>query len=511
MLRNSFIDQYKPKSTKAKFIEREIALFHTDLNKVIYSQRPMSSKGILKLPKKTFPIFIDDVMVNNEVNTLLYSNNASKESNFFLKQKFSLLKQNYNKESPKKSKLSPLGAIMLKRNNIQIVKSLKDKISKFFQERNEIFENYKNKRDNFEKHHANFDTKLRRLYYKPVNEIRLEGFRRAYRHCLKKSKSDDNFELPSIQFNMEDVFSRLANNVIMSQKCLKEKINKEKERKEKEQEEMNNSYYIMRKNQIESLKNINNPKFKTLINTSSTKRFKRNIKIKNKKDTHSHSDRKYNDINIDINNFDYYYNIIHMPTLNISKILKFSSGKEFKIKITPRIKKRCISVLSCGPKPRISKIRVTSEKKEEEKEEEEENENDLKNKSIFNISNTKTKKNINNIILYNTLIVDKNNRGSNIVKVRNYRDENFNSNLHIAVLKDSIKLVQYFLNKKIDPNIVNKEGKTPLHLAMKKGNKNIIELLIKNGADTDFKDKKGKIPIDYASKETKHYFIFESQ
>ena len=103
------------------------------------------------------------------------------------------------------------------------------------------------------------------------------------------------------------------------------------------------------------------------------------------------------------------------------------------------------------------------------------------------------------------------NRGYDVVKVRNYRDENFNSNLHIAVLKDSIKLVNYFLSKKLDPNGVNKEGKTPLHLAMKKGNKKIIDLLIKNGSNTEFKDKKGKIPIDYASKKTKHYFIFENQ
>ena len=39
-----------------------------------------------------------------------------------------------------------------------------------------------------------------------------------------------------------------------------------------------------------------------------------------------------------------------MPILNISKILIFSSGKEFIIKITPKIKTRCLSALSCGPK-----------------------------------------------------------------------------------------------------------------------------------------------------------------
>ena len=199
-----------------------------------------------------------------------------------------------------------------------------------------------------------------------------------------------------------------------------------------------------------------------------------------------------------------------MPTLNISKILKCSTGKEFKIKITPRIKKRCLSVLSCGPKPKIEKINKTSEKKDEEKKDEIDYK-EIRNKSIFNLSAMETKKNnSNDLILYNILFLDKNNKGSELIKVRNYRDENLNSNLHISVLNNSIKLVKYFLDKKLDPNSVNDEGKTPLHLAMKKGNKDIIELLIKNGADTQFKDKKGKIPIDYASKEIKHYYIFEN-
>ena len=512
MLRNSYIEHYKPKSTKSKFMEREIALFHTDLNKIIYSQRPISTKSIRRLPKTTFPIFIDDVMCNNKVNTLLYSSNANKETNFYLKQKYSLL--NYNPEDSKiqkKNKLSPLGEIMLKRNNIQIINSLKEKISKFLIKRNQIFEKYKEKQENFEKNQPNMEIKLKRLYYKPVNEIRLAGYKKAFKECLKKSKSDEHFELPNIQFNMEDVYSRLANNVILNQKTLKEKLNKEKERKEKEKEE-NDSYNTIRQRQLNGLFNIQNKKFKTIINNPppSKNRLKKKLVIKHKHNNSFNNEHKLNNIHIDLNNFNYYYNIRNMPNLNISKILKFSSGKEFKIKITPRIKKRCLSVLSCGPKPKIKKVNLTSEKKDEEKEEEIDYK-EIRNKSIFNISKSRTKQNINNLILYNTLMVDKNNRGRDVLKVRNYRDENFNSNLHIAVLNDSIKLVNYFLNKKLDPNGVNNEGKTPLHLAMKKGNKNIIELLIKNGANTEFKDKKGKIPIDYASKEIKHYFIFESQ
>ena len=471
----------------------------------------MSTKTIKRLPKNTFPIFIDDIMCNNEVNTLLYSSNATKEKNFYLKQKNSLLNRNScNSQSLKKNKLTPLGVIMLKRNNIQIFNSLKEKITKFFQKRNEIFENYKTKQENFEKNQPNLDNKLKRLYYKPMNEIRLEGYKRAFRQCLKKSKSDEHFELPNIQLNMEDVYSRLSNNVILNQKALREKLNKEKERKEKQKEE-NDSYNNLFQKQLKNLRNIPNKKFENLKNNSSKPRFKKKLIIKkHNHDNSLNSEYNYNNIDIDLNNYNYYYYIINMPPLNISKILKFSAGKEFKIKITPRIQKRCVSALSCGPKPKIPKTNLSSEKKDTEKEEEIDY-NEIRNKSIFNINKSKTQKNINNLILYNTLMGDKNNRGYDVVKVRNYRDENFNSNLHIAVLKDSIKLVKYFLNKKLNPNGVNKEGKTPLHLAMKKGNKKIIDLLIKNGSNTQFKDKKGKIPIDYASKKTKHYFIFENQ
>jgi len=79
------------------------------------------------------------------------------------------------------------------------------------------------------------------------------------------------------------------------------------------------------------------------------------------------------------------------------------------------------------------------------------------------------------------------------------------------VKSNSIKLIKYFLEKKISPNEVNKEGQTPLHLAVKSGKIEIIELLMDNGADKSIKDNKGKKPFDYATKEIIHYFKFENQ
>ena len=511
MLRNSFIDQYKPKSTKLKFLGKDISLFQTK-SKIIHSHRPMSTKDIRKFPQKVFSVFIDDIMCNNIANTLLYNSNAKKETYFYIRQKKSLLNiNNMVSKSLKQKELSQLGALMLNKNNLQKMQSLKDRIKEYTDNRDKVLENYKIKKDILEKTNINVDFKNKKLFYKPMNEIRLEGYKRALNNCLKKSKSDKYFEMPNNQLNMEDVFSRLSKNIILNQKTLKQIIRKEKEQKEKEQ---NDTYNLIRSNQINNFKHIPNQKLQSIISSSNRNNYnkKRNIIIKNKirhKNDTLEDDSKYNDINIDLNKkskSDFYnYNIRNMPSLNLTKLLKFSSGKEFIVKITPRIKKRCLSALSCGPKPRKIKKDLIAEKKDTEEIDYEE----IKNRSIYDISNSRKKENINNIILYNTLRVEKSFPRNNIVKLKNFRDENFNSNLHIAVLNDSIKLVKYFLYRNLDPNGINNEGKTPLHLAMKKGNIDTIKLLIENGADIQLKDKKGKKPIHYASKEIRRYFKYE--
>ena len=105
MLRNSDIEKYKYKSAKSKIFEREIALFHTDLNKVMYNQRPISSKSIQTLSKNTFPDFIDDVMCNTNVNSLLYSSTANKEINFYIKQKNAILSSNHEISKSNKKRI----------------------------------------------------------------------------------------------------------------------------------------------------------------------------------------------------------------------------------------------------------------------------------------------------------------------------------------------------------------------------------------------------------------------
>ena len=485
MLRNSYFEQYKDMIKKRTQIEKENSLYNQDLNNIIYSQRPMSTYRIKKLSPKILPIFIDDVMCDNGVNTLLYSSNAHKEIYYYIKQKKSLLNSSLNKNSlsslfKKKKVLSPLGKIMAERSNLQVINSLKSKIDKFNNSRNDYMEKLRNKQELFLKCQPSIDNKLKKLYYKPINEIRLQGYQRAFKQCLQRAKSDQNFDLPNINLDMNDVYSRLFKNAILNPNLLRNKNSQEKKEKEFQNEINTNNDS---KNAIIGNKTVRNIRHKKIsINAGSNRTKNKNY---------------------------YYYS--KLPIFNIVNIINSSKGKEFNIRITPRIKKRCWSALSGGPKTNSESEIELNNKNEENKNEEEIDYKELREKNIFNINKSKKKNNINNIILYNTLLLDKKGRGSELIKVKNYRDIDFNTNLHIAVKSNSIKLIKYFLEKKISPNEVNKEGQTPLHFAVKSGNIQIIELLMDNGADKNIKDNKGKKPFDYASKEVIHYFKFENQ
>lgn len=498
MLRNSYFDQYQDLLDKNTKLEKELSLYTTDLNRLIFSQRPMSTTRIKNLPPKILPVFIDDVMCDINVNTLLYSSNANKEIYFYLKQKKSLLNSNINPlNSPKKKKeLSALGAIMANRSNLQVIKSLKSKIDNYFNQRNEIFEKLRNKQELFLKSQPMIKNKLEKLYYKPINEIKIKGYERAFNQCLNRSLSDQKFNLPDIKFNMNDVYSRLFNNAILNQNILRDKILQKKKENEKSKENIDNKD-IKQNNRYKNNINLLNSKNNNLINSTSAKNSKRkkvSIKTNN---------------NYDLKNRNYFY-YSKLPAFNVANIIKSAKGKEFNIRITPRVRQRCWSTLSGGPRSK-SEPEINLVDKNEENKNEEIDYKELRNKSIFNINKSKSKNNINNIILYNTLNSNKYSWACEFIKVRNYRDANFNSNLHIAVKNNSIKLVNYFLNKKLNPNDLNKDGQTPLHLALKGGNKDIIDLLMKNGADINIKDNDGKKPFDYGSKEIIKLFQLENQ
>ena len=484
MLRNSYLENYSNNNNNLLKLNpsNQKDYDDQDIRKIIDSNRPISPQKIRFMSNKILPTFIDDIMCNKDVNTLLYSSNAKKEKQFYIKEKKNILKffplkknsfllgEGSGDDKYLQAK-NELAKMMAQNGKLFLYNFLKQKVDNFQTNKNIYLRKMRIKNDEFLKEQSPISDILKHLYYRPVNEIRLKGYQRALKKCLNLSVHSKSFVLPDIQFDMKNVYSRLFNNQILSQDLIRSKsvtpvyngniITKEYDKNK------NDTLTASSKKMITTVndKNKSSP-IKTRVSTKKSTRLERNYS------TLDDIESKYK------------------TKFNVYNLIKNFQGKEFNMRVTPKIQKKCWSSISGGPKSR--KFMDTNE-----------------DEKTFKLKENNKKKSNKETILFNTLFSDKeaiDKDGREIVHVKNFRDALFNSNLHIAVMKKSAKLVKYFLDKSLDINAKNSLGHTPLHLAMQSGDKKIIEMLINKGADTNVLDNDGNMPIDLASKELKNYY-----
>ena len=464
MLTNHYLLPYKER--KKSLSEFEINLLNQDENYKLNLERPMATNQIKNIKQNIIHSFIDDIMCNNKVNTLLYSSNAKKELYFYLKQKKSLLKV-----VPLKNGIGYLAgggkktvkSFSEKQRQEKMYENIKKHIENYKISRNKSMTLLKNKNDEFINSQPSIEKKLSKLYYKSINELRLKGYQKALNKCLNLSVKEKNFNMPDLELNTNDVYSRLYNNYILKYKNIKEKLRNTK----------NSSISINKSDMQINYGNKNNN------NILSYKKLcfvpKKNLKKNNYSNSVERGDGRKS--------------IKFKLKSNISEK---ESNKQFTIRITPYLMKKCWSSISGGPK---------FEKSEEIKNIDNSSVYEKYNYRILSSNNNVGKKN--DISLFNTMIINDPNLEHDLIENKNYRDSENNSNLHIAVKNNSIELLKYFLNKDYDINQINKQGQTALHLACKLGNKNIIKLLIDKGANTKIKDNEGKKPFDLLPKSKK--------
>jgi uncharacterized protein len=82
----------------------------------------------------------------------------------------------------------------------------------------------------------------------------------------------------------------------------------------------------------------------------------------------------------------------------------------------------------------------------------------------------------------------------------NVVDENDNTLLHLAVLRNQIGEVQDLLARHANVNAVNSAGMTPLHLAAKLNEVEITKLLLAHKPDLSTRDHRGWTPLVWATK-----------
>lgn len=78
--------------------------------------------------------------------------------------------------------------------------------------------------------------------------------------------------------------------------------------------------------------------------------------------------------------------------------------------------------------------------------------------------------------------------------------------LHLAAENGHAEVVEFFLNKGVSVNVIDKEKGTPLHYAADDGSRKTISILINKNADPWLKNRHGKTPVEiYTSKNGSGY------
>ena len=452
MLKNDYLDLYLQKSRILSEFEKEIQ--QDDDNYVLNLSRPLSTDKIKDINNKNLFKFIDDLFCNQSINNLLFSSTANKELDLFLKTK--RLTQNKNNKNLK-NVVPTSYSLYFKREKKNTINKIKQKINEFKTNRKTHLTILKKKNikfiNNLKKESNNENTM--KEFYIPINEIRKKNFKRVLNKCMSLQEFNvKSFKLPNVKLENDNVFSRLYKNHIYVQS------NEKKRDKNKIKIINDNNYNNLSRSRKNSLykKNLSYSNYNVINNNDNTN----NNIIDNK----SNLNNNYKNNN---NNKENNKKILHK--YNIKNSLSNNLGKEFTVKITSNLIKKSFLKYSGGP---------FYFKKKNSNENKIEDDDEIDNKKYY-------------------------------IKLKDLKDKDGNNNLHLSVIKNLEKFVEYFLEKGINPNSKNNYGETSLHLAMKNNNEKIIEMLLNKGADISIYDNDGYTPFELANKKIIKLFDLERQ
>ena len=402
---------------------------------LLKEMRPVKNSSIKKLPKEKLDKFIDDILTNRKFTRILYASNSDAEIQNFFRIKKSLEKNEKTKKIIKKDKNEP-SSIVKKRSRREAYIQIRLEVDNYKRNRSD----YKNTLE--KKNNETYYTLKKEMnndknsYFNTIKQNRIKGFRKSFDKLREKLKSlkgnslieentketetlndpfyteDSKIDLPKIKLNINNVFSRLYHNVVLLQND-----------KNIIPHKRNNSAQILHKNNTTNNINVNN----------NNHHIPPNPKIKYK----------------------------------LKNVLKSTNGKEFTIKITDEVIKKCFAKYSGGPSV------ISYLKSQLKKDQFNEKENELREDQV-NFYSLITKEG--------------------------------NSFLHIATMENLPELVKYFTDKGANVNIQNLNGDTPLHISAREHFDACTLILLKAKASLDIPNNNNKIPFDYFDEERKKKF-----
>ena len=413
MLRQSYMNKYKEKS---KFDDDRFT--KEDDEYLLKEMRPVKANVIRKLPKHKLEKFIDDVLTDRYFTKILYDSNANAEIKKYNKVKKSL-EMTHEKLEPKKEKNEP-SSVVKKRSRREAYLQIRTEVDNF-KKGKEDYKNYLEKKNN-ENYLLlkNYSSNDKNAYFEPMKENRIEGFKKSFNRIRNKLKALRGNPVVDEKTNetaiINDPFYTEDSKVDLPDI----KLN------------LRNVFSRLYHNAVllEENKKVKEPKIITNTNKPNAKNIK--FKVKN--------------------------------------VLKSTNGKEFTIKITDNIIRKCFNKYSGGPEV------IDYLKEQLNNNNEDINESELREDQV----------NFYNIIT-----------------------EEGNTFLHLATMDNLYELVKYFTEKGANCNIQNNNGDTPLHIAARENYNLCIKYLLKGNAALDIMNNNKEIPFDYFDNIKKKEFGLE--
>ena len=446
MLRQGFMRKYRSKTRyDNERFQKE------DEGYLLKLTRPLKLSSIKSLSKEKLHQFIEDILINRKMTSILYDSNAKIEikSSLRLIKNFAIQNQKYGKIQKEKIESS----VVKKRSRKEAYIQMKTEINNHEDNKQRYLRNLLRK--NFQKYlEMKKDIKDEKNdYINNLKKNRIISFRKAFDDIKLKFDDNKGKTIETDYTNFSLVTPRLK------------KLE---------------NYFLFRNNFINCSHTIKIPKIKfdiknvysrlynnKVLLTSKTEKNIKNSKLFISKRTQIHArDKIFNTLSNQ--------NLQHPLTKNkftIKNVLKANGGKEFTVKVNNEMFKKCLDKYSGGPET-IPNLKEDINKLIQEK-----------------------KLNIKSFVNFYELV--ENSTGD--------------SYLHLATKGNYYELVKYFIDKGSDVNKQNKEGNTPLHMAARNKNMKIIKLLLEHKAKLDIPNKNGEIPFDLFTFDMKKKFGLETR
>lgn len=232
MLRQNYLNKYKDKT-----IFDEERFLKEDEGYLLKESRPVKEYAIRRLNKDKMYQFIEDVLTNKKLTSVLYASNAKIEIKTYIKTKKNFYRKKDEIEKKRKEKNEP-SSVVKKRSRKEAYLQMREEINNFNNNKQRykrsltISNNKKLKkiREDIEKE--------KKEYFDDVKSNFIDGFNRAYSRLkfkldLLKTSSNAKFletevdypyvyeftspriNFPDPKLNIKNVYSRLYNNAVI--------------------------------------------------------------------------------------------------------------------------------------------------------------------------------------------------------------------------------------------------------------------------------------------------------